>query len=110
MSPASALQHVSIQVYLYLQIANLVARASKNETKGGVETALLLTTAQAKLLAEVNAASGLKELGLNASPRVVINLIGDVTRDMARNPERIAKAEAQLFSFMQRVNGCFFNR
>ena len=93
------------------QITKLIASASKNETPGGVETALLLTSAQATLLAKVNATSTLKELGLKTNPRIVINLIGDVTGDVVGGDyKRIMTAEEQLLSFMQQVNRFFPNR
>ena len=91
------------------QLGKLVVKlASKNRTDreakvdtAKVDTALLLTSGQAVLLTEKNdAAAILKELGLNSSPTVVINLIGDATRQCDLVPQEVFEL---LVHFMKQV-------
>ena len=84
------------------QLGNLVAYAHKNETDpdGEVDAALLLTSAQATSLAERDTSAVLKQFGLEESPTVVINLVGDVVKTYRADT---ADAEAQLVSFMHKV-------
>ena len=94
--------------HLDLQIGNLVAFANKQETdqEQKIDAALILTSAQASLLAQLQAPDILKELGLtsshdvNAPHDVVINLIGDTAKSPLENTTR---TEQQLVKFMQKV-------
>lgn len=87
--------------HLDLQLGDLIASANKQETdqEGKVDAALILTSAQASLVAESQTSVILKELGLPSSHDVVINLIGDT----AKLEQQTTRTEQQLVKFMQKV-------
>ena len=103
-----------MSLHLNPQLGDLVAVAGKDCMppcfQGEVDTALLLSSAQADLLAQQDPATILKALGLNTLPRIVINLVGDVTlRYLGVGPmtnnsfQEMVHAKERLVDFMEEV-------